>query len=348
MNKRSFLLPVLITVALLGPLARAEEEPTLKQRAEQAAAQLIGKPAPALQLTTLEGKPLDLAQYYGKRAVYLKIWATWCVPCRAQMPHFERTFESAGNDLAVIAIDAGFNETRADIIDTREEFGLRMPIVVDDGTLATMFGLQMTPLHIVIDRSGIIRHLGQAADDKLEAALQAAKTAPLAGDFRAGAAPQPVQTAAVGDALPALNVDTLDKRHVALRDAKAAHGTALVFMNSWCESYLAKSRPDSAKACAQVREQVEQLKAAHPDVRWIAVSSGLWTAVGDLRKYAQDSRVTLPLTLDTDGQLFRRFGIHRVPSVVLADGNGKIVSRGEGYDAQLDLKLARLSGGEPK
>ena len=46
------------------------------------------------------------AQLYGKQAVYLKFWATWCGPCRAQMPHFKHVYETAGADLAVIGVNS--------------------------------------------------------------------------------------------------------------------------------------------------------------------------------------------------------------------------------------------------
>jgi thiol-disulfide isomerase/thioredoxin len=61
-------------------------------------------------LRTIDGEVIDLGGLYGKKAVYLKFWATWCVPCREQMPHFERVYQTAGRDLAVVAVDIGLND----------------------------------------------------------------------------------------------------------------------------------------------------------------------------------------------------------------------------------------------
>ena len=51
-----------------------EEDPVL--------AKLVGKPAPALTLNSIDGKSINLKDLYGKRPVYLKLWATYCIPCR--------------------------------------------------------------------------------------------------------------------------------------------------------------------------------------------------------------------------------------------------------------------------
>src|SRR5438445_5843653 len=59
-----------------------EEDPIL--------AKLVGKPAPALTLKSIDGKSIDLSDHYGKRPVYLKLWATYCIPCRVQMPGLKK------------------------------------------------------------------------------------------------------------------------------------------------------------------------------------------------------------------------------------------------------------------
>jgi thiol-disulfide isomerase/thioredoxin len=73
-----------------------EEDPIL--------ARLIGKPAPALTLKSIDGKSINLSDLYGKRPVYLKLWATYCIPCRVQMPGLRNIFTSYGNEMAVIAV----------------------------------------------------------------------------------------------------------------------------------------------------------------------------------------------------------------------------------------------------
>ena len=93
----------------------ARGETSGQQLAETVGHKLVGSPAPKLELKTIDGETIDLGSLYGKKAVYLKFWATWCVPCRQQMPHFEHAFESAGPDLAVIAIDVGLGDSLEEI-----------------------------------------------------------------------------------------------------------------------------------------------------------------------------------------------------------------------------------------
>ena len=76
-----------------------EEDPVL--------AKLVGKPAPALTLKSVDGKSINLSDLYGKRPVYLKLWATYCIPCRVQMPGLRKISASYGNEMAVIAVNAG-------------------------------------------------------------------------------------------------------------------------------------------------------------------------------------------------------------------------------------------------
>src|ERR1700719_52351 len=218
------MLRAVVVVVALGGLAWGGAEPRAatsgQQLAESAGRSLIGKPAPRLVVTTIDGDTIDLGRLYGKQAVYLKFWATWCVPCREQMPHFERTYETAGTDLAVIAVNTGFNDPIADVREYRRKMGLTMPIVVDDGRFAAALHLRVTPQHIVIGRDGPIQYVGHLADARLDAALRAARTsaAPAGAGENAPAAAAPsitqlaVGQLAVGSQLPAESATTIDGR----------------------------------------------------------------------------------------------------------------------------------------
>ena len=146
-----------------------------EQLAQSAGRPLIGAQAPRLVLKTIDGATIDLGRLYGKQAVYLKFWATWCVPCRQQMPHFEHTYETAGPDLAVIAVNTGFNDSIDNVRAYRRQLGITMPIVLDDGQVGGAFNLRVTPQHIVIGRDGRIQYVGHLADARLDAALVVAR-----------------------------------------------------------------------------------------------------------------------------------------------------------------------------
>src|ERR1700688_49576 len=310
-----------------------------QQLAQSAGSSLIGKPAPRLALTTIDGDTIDLGRLYGKQAVYLKFWATWCVPCREQMPHFERTYETAGTDLAVIAVNSGFNDPIGDVRDYRRTMGLTMPIVVDDGRFAAALHLRVTPQHIVIGRDGRIQYVGHLADARLDAALRAARTAaaPAATGDKAPAAAAPAMAQlglaqlVVGSQLPSQSARTIDGRRFHFLDAHDPRHTVLVFLSPWCESYLETTRPAVSANCRRMREQVTAV-ADESGVRWLGVASGIWATPPDLREYRLKYHVNIPLALDESGALFRAFNVNEVPVVLVADGSGRIVRRIEAAD----------------
>ena len=319
-------LAVLIGVLVVGRVIAAEASG--QERAEAAGRGLVGSPAPRLVLKTIDGDTIDLGALYGKKAVYLKFWATWCVPCREQMPHFEHTYETAGPDLAVIAINAGFDDSIAEIQKYRRAVGITMPIVLDDGRLGAAFNLRVTPQHIVIGRNGRIEYVGHLADARLDAALLAARQRqPAAASTTAGSAPVLAEShISVGDRLPAQSVTTLDGQSFAFRTSARPRPTVLVFLSPWCESYLATTRPAISASCRRSREQIDAL-AQDQRVRWIGIASGLWADAEDLRKYRADYKVRIPLTLDESGSLFRAFRVTDVPTILIADAQGKLIRR---------------------
>jgi peroxiredoxin len=331
MNGKTAWLGSMVALLLVGGLAKADNANMIGERRAQAAGRdLIGSPAPALLLKTIDGKTIDLSSLYGKKAVYLKFWATWCVPCRQQMPHFQHVFESEGSDLAVIAVNVGFNDSIEEIRKYQERLGITMPVVFDDdGHLGGAFNVRVTPQHIIIGRDGRIQYIGHLADARLDSALVTAR-APLAQNRAvervASTDTGHIQRFAVGDQVPNTVVRTLDGRSFQFAKQGFKGPTVLVFMSPWCESYLATTRPAVATNCRIAREEVAAL-SRHPQARWLGVASGLWAAPKDLKEYRDGYKVTLPLTLDESGALFRQFGVSETPTIIILDANRNIVRR---------------------
>jgi peroxiredoxin len=333
-----------LVMLMLALYAAGGEAATGEEQARAAGAGLIGQQAPRVVVTTIDGERIDLGSLYGRKAVYLKFWATWCVPCREQMPHFEHTFETAGPDLAVIAVNAGFNDSPDEVRDYRRAVGLGMPIVIDDGRLAAALRLRVTPQHVVIGRDGRIVYVGHLVDAGLEDALAQARRAPArTGAPGAPGVAAPAATAlGVGDRLPARAVTTLDGETVALADAGHGAPLVLVFLSPWCESYLADSRPARAAACRRAREQVAALAASDAGVRWLGIASGLWATREDLEEYRTAHAIPVPLALDDSGALFRTFGVREVPALLVVDAQGRIVRRLGDAGEALRAELGRL------
>jgi peroxiredoxin len=318
-------LALFYSAAILAP---AMAEVSGQQRAQSAGRAILGTPAPRVMLKTIDGDAVDLGNLYGKNAVYLKFWATWCVPCREQMPHFEHVYETSGSDMAVIAVNVGFNDSIEAIRAYRKKLGITMPIVFDDGSLDAAFHLRVTPTHVVIGRDGRIQYVGHLADKDLDAALIRARVAartdrgPRAAETRSD--PTPI---GIGDFLPKKTLRTIDGRRFALQHGDPEHrSTVLVFLSPWCESYLATTRPEVSANCRSVRTQFSAL-ATDSRVRWLGIASGLWANSDDLRQYQSENGVTIPLTLDESGEVFRAFRVNDVPTVLVADAEGRIVRR---------------------
>lgn len=296
--------------------------------AREAGAARLGTRAPAVRMTTIDGDTIDLAALRGHKAVYLKFWATWCSPCREQMPHFERVQQGAGEDLAVVAVNLGFDDTPEQVRAFRDEYGLTMPIVRDeDGRLAGLFGVRVTPQHVVIGRDGVIRHVGHLADGRVDAALAEARRAPAGAVVEnADAATDAPPALRVGDVVPPTRVHALGGDEVALADPQRRRRSVLAFLSPWCEEYFEKTRPASSARCRALREQLAGL-GADTGERWLGVASALWASEQDLREWRDRAHVAVPLVFDRDGALFRRFGISRVPCVVVLDADGRVERR---------------------
>ena len=117
---------------------------------------LVGRPGPALALRLVDGGTIDLTGAYGRKPVYLKLWATYCLPCRAQMPGFDRIYEAHRDRMQIVAIDVGVGDDAGKVREFAAAAKMRMPVAIDDGSLIAWLELEATPFHVLIGLDGRI------------------------------------------------------------------------------------------------------------------------------------------------------------------------------------------------
>ena len=144
----------------------------------------VDRPAPDFLLNVLGGGAVRLSDFRGKTVV-LNFWASWCEPCRREMPDFQELWEERGpagpDDLVILAVNLTPTDTRAAATAFVEEYGLTFPILFDTsrGEVARHYGVQALPATFFIDRNGIVRTtaLGTVFGHLLEVGVADADTA---------------------------------------------------------------------------------------------------------------------------------------------------------------------------
>ncbi len=115
----------------------------------------IGTAAPDFSLKDLNGNMVKLSDYKGKK-VMLNFWATWCPPCKAEMPAMEKFHGEVGEDVVILAvnIDARYN-VKAYV----DKMGVTFPILLDEkDQVNNDYQILTIPTTFFIDKKGIVRH----------------------------------------------------------------------------------------------------------------------------------------------------------------------------------------------
>ena len=114
--------------------------------------------APDFTLELLGGGPVTLSDLRGK-AVVINLWASWCPPCRAEMPAIQRVYErSRGRGLEVLAVNTTYQDSERAAMAFIQELGLTFPVPLDrTGTVSRQYQLRALPSTFFVDREGIIR-----------------------------------------------------------------------------------------------------------------------------------------------------------------------------------------------
>ncbi|MGE5375688.1 MAG: TlpA family protein disulfide reductase [Bacteroidota bacterium] len=114
----------------------------------------VNYPAPELELTDLSGKPTSLADYRGQ-IVLVNLWATWCPPCKEEMPALESFYNKHAQDgFTIVAVNDG--DPTPDVIQFAKDYGLTFPVWLDPKYVATekAFKTLNLPSSFVINRDG--------------------------------------------------------------------------------------------------------------------------------------------------------------------------------------------------
>lgn len=118
----------------------------------------VGFRAPEFELPTPQGKQISLSELRGQ-AVIINLWASWCPPCREEMPALQEVYESYHDQgLEILAVNATNQDDLTAAVEFSNQLGLAFPILLDsDGEVSRLYRLQSLPTTYFIGRDGFIR-----------------------------------------------------------------------------------------------------------------------------------------------------------------------------------------------
>ncbi len=123
--------------------------------------------APDFTLPSLDGPNLRLQEQRG-RVVMINFWASWCGPCRVEMPHLARLYEKyRGSGFTVLAVNIDESPQKAASLAT--QLGMRFPVLLDtDKKVSRLYDLSTMPSTVLVDRDGRVRYVHRGYRDGYE------------------------------------------------------------------------------------------------------------------------------------------------------------------------------------
>lgn len=131
-----------------------------------------GNLAPDFELRTVDGKAMKLSSLRGKKVI-VNFWATWCPPCRLEMPEMEKFYTKNKNEgIEILAVNLTKAEkSRADVPAFIEAYGITFPVLLDENSdVARLYKVSSIPASFIIDTQGVIREkiVGPMTYDSME------------------------------------------------------------------------------------------------------------------------------------------------------------------------------------
>jgi|DewCreStandDraft_2_1066082.scaffolds.fasta_scaffold49750_2 cytochrome c biogenesis protein CcmG/thiol:disulfide interchange protein DsbE len=117
----------------------------------------VGHPAPDFSLRTTEGVTITLSALRG-RPVMINFWATWCPPCRAEIPHIQDASVRYAGEIVFLGVDSA--EPAPIVADFAARYSLTYPLPLDvDGKVSALYQVYALPTTFFVDRAGVIRSI---------------------------------------------------------------------------------------------------------------------------------------------------------------------------------------------
>jgi thiol-disulfide isomerase/thioredoxin len=181
--RRNALLFAALLIAIVGMLSAGKYLNRVHRHSPtKMVGDVRGLAAPNFDLATLDGRRVKLSDYRGK-AVLLNFWATWCSPCKVEMPWFVELQKKYGNDGLVILGIAMDDSDAPKIAQFANEMGVNYPVLLGTDQVSEQYGnVEFLPTSFYIDRDGKIvgKGTGLLARSEIEDNVRKALASPVA------------------------------------------------------------------------------------------------------------------------------------------------------------------------
>ncbi len=158
--KRIFLPVILIAMLLLAGCTNGQASQGTGNESPKPAARTVQATIPDFTIQDLDGKTFDTKALRGKILI-INFWATWCGPCRGEMPDIEKIYKQLGDDVAFIAIDVPEERMTPETMKAfLKEGGFTFPVALDDAqnSVADRYKVGAIPTTLFVDAAGALAY----------------------------------------------------------------------------------------------------------------------------------------------------------------------------------------------
>jgi thiol-disulfide isomerase/thioredoxin len=133
----------------------------------------VGARAPAVVINDLDGKPVDLAQYLGRKPFMLEFWATWCSVCEELLPKVKAAHAAYGAKVEFLGVNVTVNQTKERVRRYLERHDPPFRTLYDEqGAAARAYDVPITSYIVIVDAEGKVAYTGSGADQDIDAVLR--------------------------------------------------------------------------------------------------------------------------------------------------------------------------------